>query len=163
MVSCIKQDQHLLENFLYEIKVLIYYWLAVLQALKYVVLQVRCWWNAKECCANKAYFLKTFIQEVTKEPRTTSKALQVSLASVQKPPLVKKEHKGTSHICKRCLDDPKDSWENIPCSYRSGISLEGVRAIIPLHHIIPAVKHGGGSVMVWGCVAASGQVLDDLL
>ncbi|KAK3508653.1 hypothetical protein QTP70_003098 [Hemibagrus guttatus] len=50
----------------------------------------------------------TINQEVTKDPTTTSKGLQASLASVKKK------------------------------------------------NIIPTVKYGGGSVMVWGCFAASG-------
>ncbi|KAK3571142.1 hypothetical protein QTP86_003094 [Hemibagrus guttatus] len=51
---------------------------------------------------------RQLIQEVTKDPTTTSKELQASLASVKKK------------------------------------------------NIIPTVKYGGGSVMVWGCFAASG-------
>ncbi|KAK3514690.1 hypothetical protein QTP70_027774 [Hemibagrus guttatus] len=51
---------------------------------------------------------RKLIQEVTKDPTTTSKELQASLASVKKK------------------------------------------------NITPTVKYGGGSVMVWGCSAASG-------
>ncbi len=79
------------------------------------------------------------IQEVIKEPRTTSKELQASLASIkvsvhdttirkmlgkkngmhgsvprQTPLLTKKNTKDSSHICqKRHLDYPQDIWANI--------------------------------------------------
>ncbi|KAK3573943.1 hypothetical protein QTP86_033016, partial [Hemibagrus guttatus] len=70
---------------------------------------------------------RQLIQEVTKDPTTTSKELQAPLASV-KP-------------------------------FRGGLA--GVFWIIvllqnPSLKNIPTVKYGGGSVMVWGCFAASG-------
>ncbi|KAK3509142.1 hypothetical protein QTP70_020254, partial [Hemibagrus guttatus] len=59
---------------------------------------------------------RQLIQEVTKDPTTTSKELQASIASVKR--------KSNTAFQKK--------------------------------NIIPTVKYGGGSVMVWGCFAASG-------
>ncbi|KAK3508530.1 hypothetical protein QTP70_031914 [Hemibagrus guttatus] len=102
---------------------------------------------------------RQLIQEVTKDPTTTSKELQASLASVKvsvhdstirkrlgknglhgrvprRKPLLskKKEHKGSSvsHYV----------WRKSNTAFQK-------------KNIIPTVKYGGGSVMVWGCYAAS--------
>ncbi|KAK3530705.1 hypothetical protein QTP86_032242, partial [Hemibagrus guttatus] len=97
---------------------------------------------------------RQLIQEVTKDPTTTSKELQASLASVKvsvhdstirkrlgknglhgrvprrKPLLSKKEHKGSSvsHYV----------WRKSNTAFQK-------------KNITPTVKYGGGSVMVWGC------------
>ncbi|KAK3554272.1 hypothetical protein QTP70_020132, partial [Hemibagrus guttatus] len=63
---------------------------------------------------------RQLIQEVTKDPTTTSKELQASLASVK-----------------------RTNWSAQQLGERK-------------RNIIPIVKYGGGSVMVWGCFAASG-------
>ncbi len=78
----------------------------------------------------------------------------------------------SKNIIKACLsfarqhlDDPRDFWENTQwtdetkvelfgrCVYTSGIK---VAQHFRKKNIIPTVKYGGGSVMVWGCFAASG-------
>ncbi len=123
---------------------------------------------------------RRLIQEVIKEPRTTSKELQASLASIkvsvhdsttrkrlgkndiQRVPRQKKTQRLVSHLPKNMLIIPKTFGQifcglmrqklNFLCPIASGVK--------PTQHlikknIIPTVKHGG-SVMVWGCFAASG-------
>ena len=133
---------------------------------------------------------RRLIQEVTKDPRTTSKELQASLASVKvsvhdstirkrlgkngihgrvprrKPLLTKKNTKARLTFAKKHLDDPQDFWENILWTDETKVELFGrcasryiwrkTNTAFHKKNIIPTVKHGGGSVMVWGCFAASG-------
>ncbi len=133
---------------------------------------------------------RRLIQEVTKDPTTTSKELQASLASVKvsvhdstirkrlgknglhgrvprlKPLLSKKNIKACLSLARKHLDYPQDFWENTLWTDETKVEHFG-RCGVPLHlaksntafqkkNIIPTVKYGGGSVMVWGCFAASG-------
>ncbi|KAK3542759.1 hypothetical protein QTP70_002767 [Hemibagrus guttatus] len=133
---------------------------------------------------------RQLIQEVTKDPTTTSKELQASLASVkvsvhdstirkrlgknglrgrvprQKPLLSKKNIKARLSFARKHLDDPQDFWENTLWTDETKIELFGrsvshyiwrkSNTAFQKKNIIPTVKYGGGSVMVWGCFAASG-------
>ncbi len=123
---------------------------------------------------------------VIKEPRTTSKELQASLPSIkvsvhdstirkrlgkngihgrvprQKPLLTKKNTKARLTFAKKTFD----FWANILWTDETKVDLFGRcvsryiwRKTNTAFHkkIILTVKHGGGgSVMVWGCFAASG-------
>ncbi|KAK3571029.1 hypothetical protein QTP86_001280 [Hemibagrus guttatus] len=133
---------------------------------------------------------RQLIQEVTKEPTTTSKELQASLASVKvsvhdstirkrlgknglhgRVPrrrllLSKKNIKARISFARKHLDDPQDFWENTLWTDETKIELLGrsvshyvwckSNTAFQKKTIIPTVKYGGGSVMVWGCFAASG-------
>ncbi|KAK3574095.1 hypothetical protein QTP86_002852 [Hemibagrus guttatus] len=130
---------------------------------------------------------RQLIQEVTKDPTTTSKELQASLASVKvivhdskrldknglhgrvprrKPLLSKKNIKARLSFARKHLDDPQDFWENTLWTNETKIELFGrsvshyvwCKSNIAFQNknIIPKVKYGGGSVIVWGCFAASG-------
>ncbi len=133
---------------------------------------------------------RRLIQEVIKEPRTTSKELQASLASIkisvhdstirkilgkndihgrvprQKTLLTKKNTKTRLTFAKKYIDYPQDFWANILWTNETIVELFGRCVSCYIWHktntefhkknIIPTVKHGGGSVMVWGCFAASG-------
>ncbi|KAK3550030.1 hypothetical protein QTP86_018655, partial [Hemibagrus guttatus] len=133
---------------------------------------------------------RQLIQEVTKDPTTTSKELQASLASVKvsvhdstirkrlgknglrgrvprrKPLLSKKNIKARLSFARKHLDDPQDFWENTLWTDETKIELFGrsvshyvwrkSNTAFQKKNIIPTVKYGGGSVMVWGCFAASG-------
>ena len=44
----------------------------------------------------------------------------------------------------------RNFWEDVPPV------TSGVKLTFQKKNVIPTVKHGGGSVMVWGCLAASG-------
>ncbi len=130
------------------------------------------------------------IQEVTKDPTTTSKELQASLASVKvsvhdstirkrlgknglhgrvtrrKPLLSKYNIKARLSFARKHLDDPQDFWENTLWTDETKVELFGrcvshyiwrkSNTAFQKKNIIPTVKYGGGSVMVWGCFAASG-------
>ncbi len=133
---------------------------------------------------------RRLIQEVIKEPRTTSKELQASLASImvsvhdstirkrlgknsmhgrvprQKPLLTKKNTKVCLTFAKKYLDYPQDFWANILWTDATKVELFGrcvsrTSGVKPTafhkKYIISTVKHGGGSVMVWGCFEASGS------
>ncbi|KAK3568595.1 hypothetical protein QTP86_010208 [Hemibagrus guttatus] len=133
---------------------------------------------------------RQLIQEVTKDPTTTSKELQASLASVKvsvhdstirkrldknglhgrvprrKLLLSKKNIKARLSFAIKHLDDPQDFWENTLWTDETKIDLFGrsvshyvwrkSNTAFQKKIIIPTVKYGGGSVMVWGCSAASG-------
>ncbi|KAK3510401.1 hypothetical protein QTP70_005894 [Hemibagrus guttatus] len=133
---------------------------------------------------------RQLIQEVTKDPTTSSKELQASLASVnvsvhdstirkrlgknglhgrvprRKPLLSKKNIKARLSFARKHLDDPQDFWENTLWTDETKIKLFGrsvshyvwrkSNTAFQKKNIIPTVKYGGGSVMVWGCFAASG-------
>ncbi|KAK3553354.1 hypothetical protein QTP70_002432 [Hemibagrus guttatus] len=133
---------------------------------------------------------RQLIQEVTKDPTTTSKELQASLASVKvsvhdptirkrlgknglhgrvprrKPLLSKKNIKACLSFARKHPDDPQDFWGNTLWTDERKMELFGrsvshyvwrkSNTAFQKKNIIPTVKYGGGSVMVWGCFAASG-------
>ncbi|KAK3564394.1 hypothetical protein QTP86_017309, partial [Hemibagrus guttatus] len=133
---------------------------------------------------------RQLIQEITKDPTTTSKELQASLASVKvsvhdstirkrlgknglhgrvprrKPLLSKKNIKACLIFARKHLDDTQDFWENTLWTDETKIELFGrsvshyvwrkSNTAFQKKNIIPTVKYGGGSVIVWGCFAASG-------
>ncbi|KAF7640693.1 hypothetical protein LDENG_00022540, partial [Lucifuga dentata] len=76
----------------------------------------------------------------------------------RKPLLTKKNTKARLTFAKKHLDDPQDFWENILWTDETKVELFGSVKLTAFQkkNIIPTVKHGGGSVMVWGCFAASG-------
>ncbi len=98
------------------------------------------------------------IQEVIKEPRTTSKELQASLAAIKvsvhdstirkrlgknrhpwesskaKAIADQKEHKVSSHICQKYLDYPQDFWANILWTDETKVELFG-RCVSRYHYI----------------------------
>ncbi len=76
-------------------------------------------------------------------------------------------HRDSSHIqSKIYLDYPQDFWANILWTDKTKVELFGrcvscyiwrkTNTAFNKNNIIPAVKHRGGSVMVWSCFAASG-------
>ncbi|KAK3508611.1 hypothetical protein QTP70_035201, partial [Hemibagrus guttatus] len=107
---------------------------------------------------------RQLIQEVTKDPTTTSKELQTSLASVKvsvHDSTIRKRLGNNENI----LMIPKIFGEILCGLTRQKLNfLEGLCPITSCKSnttfqekiIIPTVKYGGGSVMVWGCFAASG-------
>uniref|UniRef100_A0A9J7ZRY6 Transposase n=1 Tax=Cyprinus carpio carpio TaxID=630221 RepID=A0A9J7ZRY6_CYPCA len=123
---------------------------------------------------------RRLIQEVTKDPTTTSKELQASLVSVKvsvndssirkrlgknglhgrvprrKPLLSKKNIKARLSFARKHLDDPQDFWKNALWTDETKVELFGSNTTFQKKNIIPTVKYGGGSVMVRGCFAASG-------
>ena len=64
------------------------------------------------------------------------------------------------------LDDPLRSWEKILWTDETKIELFGhihkryvwrkPNTTFQDKHVLPTVKHGGGSIVVWGCCVASG-------
>uniref|UniRef100_A0A9J8AA81 Transposase n=1 Tax=Cyprinus carpio carpio TaxID=630221 RepID=A0A9J8AA81_CYPCA len=125
------------------------------------------------------------IQEVTKDPTTTSKELQASLASVKvsvhdstirkrlgknglygRVPRQKLLLKARLSFARKPLDDPQDFWENTLWTDKTKVELFGrcvshyiwckSNTAFQKKIIIPTVKYGGGNVMFWGCFAALG-------
>ncbi len=80
--------------------------------------------------------------------------------------LSKKNIKAHLSFARKHLDDPQDFWENTLWTDETKVELFGRCVSHYIWHksntafqkknIIPTVKYGGGSVMVWGCFAASG-------
>ncbi len=110
---------------------------------------------------------RRLIQEVIKEPRTTSKELQASFAWIQCSWFNNKKETGQKRhpweISKAIVTaDQKKArltfakkYLNYPQDFCAKISFWKV-CLFHKKNFIPTVKHVGGSVMVWGCFAASG-------
>ena len=84
----------------------------------------------------------------------------------RKPLLSKKNIAAHLKFAKEHIDDPQDFWNNVLWTDESKVELFGLNekcyvwrkpnTAFEQKNLIPTVKHGGGSVMVWGCFAASG-------
>ncbi|KAK3544300.1 hypothetical protein QTP86_009137 [Hemibagrus guttatus] len=84
----------------------------------------------------------------------------------RKPLLSKKNIKARLSFARKHLDDPQDFWENTLWTDETKIELFGrsvshyvwrkSKTAFQKKNIIATVKYGAGSVMVWGCFAASG-------
>uniref|UniRef100_A0A8C1VXN7 Transposase n=1 Tax=Cyprinus carpio TaxID=7962 RepID=A0A8C1VXN7_CYPCA len=80
--------------------------------------------------------------------------------------LSKKNIKALLSFTRKHFDDPQDFWENTLWTDETKVELFGrcvshyvwlkSNTAFQKKNIIPTVKYGGGSVMVWGCFAASG-------
>uniref|UniRef100_A0AAY4B9U9 Transposase n=1 Tax=Denticeps clupeoides TaxID=299321 RepID=A0AAY4B9U9_9TELE len=81
--------------------------------------------------------------------------------------LSKKSIKACLNFSKKHLNDCQDFWENTLWTNETKVELFGrcvsryiwrkSNTAFKKKNIIPTVKYGGGSVMVWGCFAASGS------
>ncbi len=84
----------------------------------------------------------------------------------QKPLLTKNNTTARLTFAQKYLDNPQDFWANILWTDETKVKLFGrcvsryiwhkTNTAFHKNSIIQTVKHGGGSVMVWGCFAASG-------
>ncbi len=114
---------------------------------------------------------RQLIQEVINEPRTTSKELQASLTSIKVSvhysTIRKRLGKNGIHgrvPRQKPLLTKKNFWAKILWTNATKVKLfrrcvsryiwRKTNTAFHKKNIIPTVKHGGGSVMVWGCFAA---------
>uniref|UniRef100_A0A3Q3JS38 Transposase n=1 Tax=Monopterus albus TaxID=43700 RepID=A0A3Q3JS38_MONAL len=84
----------------------------------------------------------------------------------RKPLLSKRNIKARLTFARENVDKDQDFWNNVRWTDESKIELFGHQSRGHVWHkpntafqeknLIPTVKHGGGSVMVWGCFAAAG-------
>ncbi|KAF7655970.1 hypothetical protein LDENG_00047760 [Lucifuga dentata] len=122
------------------------------------------------------------LSEVKKNPRVTAKGFKESLEQVnisvhesttckklnrhgvhsrtprRKPLLSKKIITACLKFAKEHLDPPQHYWENVLWTDETKVELLG-KNMQHYENIIPTLKYGGGSIMIWGCFAASGPGL----
>ncbi|XP_071210367.1 uncharacterized protein [Salvelinus alpinus] len=121
---------------------------------------------------------RALVREVTKNPMVTLTKLQSSSVEMlvllegfpisaalhqsglygtvvrRKPLLSKKNMTARLEFAKRHLKDSQTMRNKILWSDETKIELFGMNA--KRHITIPMVKHGGGSIMLWGCFSAAG-------
>ncbi len=87
--------------------------------------------------------------------------------SARKVPLLKPAHvQARLKFAKDHLDDPEEAWEKVMWSDETKIELFGINSTRCVwrkkkdeynpKNTIPTVKHGGGNIMLWGCLSAKG-------
>ncbi|MCJ8741031.1 hypothetical protein PDJAM_G00065880 [Pangasius djambal] len=85
----------------------------------------------------------------------------------RKVPLLKSAHVQVHlKFARDYLDDPEESWEKVLWSDETKVELFGLNSIRRVwrkkndeyhpNNTIPTVKHGAGSIMLWGCFSAQG-------
>ncbi|KAK3521940.1 hypothetical protein QTP70_020054 [Hemibagrus guttatus] len=78
------------------------------------------------------------------------------LSSKTKTTAEQKEHKGSSQFCQFYSDETDERKIELFGRSVSHYVWRKSNTAFQKKNIIPTVKYGGGSVMVWGCFAASG-------
>jgi len=86
----------------------------------------------------------------------------------KKPFLKKTNLKACMEFVKKNLDDTAGMWRNVLWSEETNIELFGLNSkcyfwykVSTAHYpinTIPTVKHGGGSILLWGCFSSVGTV-----
>ncbi|KAK3569719.1 hypothetical protein QTP86_003566 [Hemibagrus guttatus] len=106
--------------------------------------------------------------KVTKATNSNTLCCQgLKSCSARRVPLLKPVHvRARLKFAREHLDDPEEDWENVIWSDETKIELFGKnstcrvwrRKNAELHpkNTIPTVKHGGGNIMLWGCLSAKG-------
>ena len=107
--------------------------------------------------------------EASKNPRVTSRELQSSLARQgckEKAALKYQALWGKVEVCKNHLDKTFNHWKKVLWTAETKIELFGhnerhyvwrkPKTAFKEKNLLPTVKHSEGSIMVWGCFAASG-------
>uniref|UniRef100_A0AAY5KS16 Transposase Tc1-like domain-containing protein n=1 Tax=Esox lucius TaxID=8010 RepID=A0AAY5KS16_ESOLU len=84
----------------------------------------------------------------------------------RKPFLTKKNTQARLKFAKTNIKSPKSTWENVLWSDETKVEFFGYNCKRYVwcknntaHHpknTIPTVKHGGGSIMLWGCFSSAG-------
>ncbi|MBN3288553.1 TCB1 transposase, partial [Polyodon spathula] len=127
---------------------------------------------------------RALVREATKRPMATLKEFQSSVAEhtatitrvlhktglcgrvAKRKPLLKTHIKSRLEFARRHVGDSETKWKKILWSDDTKIELFGLNTkryvwckLNTAHHpenTIPTVKHGRGSIMLWGCFYASG-------
>ncbi|KAL0187979.1 hypothetical protein M9458_015078 [Cirrhinus mrigala] len=87
--------------------------------------------------------------------------------SARKVPLLKKAHEQARlKFANEHLNDSEENWVKVFWSDETKIELFGINstsrvwrrrnAVYDSKNTIPTVKHGGGNIMLWGCLSAKG-------
>ena len=112
--------------------------------------------------------LKAAGTTVTKETvGNTLRRHGLKSCSARKVPLLKKKHvQARMKFATDHLDDSEEAWKKVMWSDETKIELFGLNSTRRVwraknteynpKNTIPTVKHGGGSIMLWGCFSAKG-------
>ncbi|KAK3562010.1 hypothetical protein QTP86_023463 [Hemibagrus guttatus] len=131
-------------------------------------------WFAAATARDKAKLQRVIHSAVKREPLSTNGENMEQWRTFpgaagvprRKPLLSKKNIKARLSFARKHLDDPQDFWENTLWTDETKMEHFGrsvshyvcrkSNTAFQKENITPTVKYGGGSVMVWGCSAASG-------
>uniref|UniRef100_A0AAX7TAP6 Transposase Tc1-like domain-containing protein n=1 Tax=Astatotilapia calliptera TaxID=8154 RepID=A0AAX7TAP6_ASTCA len=86
---------------------------------------------------------------------------------MQRKPLLRPQHKQSClRFAEAHLDKPASFWNKLLWTDETTTELFGhnkrryarrkQNTAVQEQHLLPAVKYGGGSIMLWGCVASAG-------